>query len=134
MHFFYTESHLAIGIFHLLRSSHASIPQLLFQKHATSVVDAVTLVAAASVKTLQEGDTYNELLKIAHSLHGKVFKYKSTSFLFFTAIFFEHFFVNPFDRLLQRRWGFKSNTIYKNEPKYCVTSTKHEEFLFLPDC
>uniref|UniRef100_A0A3P9KMK7 Non-SMC condensin II complex, subunit G2 n=1 Tax=Oryzias latipes TaxID=8090 RepID=A0A3P9KMK7_ORYLA len=38
-------------------------------KHATSVVDAVTLVAAASVKTLQEGDTYNELLKIAHSLH-----------------------------------------------------------------
>uniref|UniRef100_A0A3B3BD34 Non-SMC condensin II complex, subunit G2 n=1 Tax=Oryzias melastigma TaxID=30732 RepID=A0A3B3BD34_ORYME len=38
-------------------------------KHASSVVDAVTLVAAVSVKTLQEGDTYNELLKTAHTLH-----------------------------------------------------------------
>ncbi|TKS87656.1 G2 Chromosome-associated protein [Collichthys lucidus] len=38
-------------------------------KHVMAVVDAVTLVAAVSVKVLQDGDTYSALLKITHRLH-----------------------------------------------------------------
>lgn len=36
-----------------------------------AVVDGVTLVAAVSLKVLQDGDTYSALLKIASSLHGR---------------------------------------------------------------
>lgn len=36
-----------------------------------AVVDGVTLVAAVSVKVLQDGDTYSTLLQIAHKLHGQ---------------------------------------------------------------
>ncbi len=36
-----------------------------------AVVDGVTLVAAVSLKVLQDGDTYSALLKITHSLHGR---------------------------------------------------------------
>ncbi|XP_047204958.1 condensin-2 complex subunit G2 isoform X1 [Girardinichthys multiradiatus] len=39
-------------------------------KHVMAVVDAVALVAAVSVKVLQDGDTYSSLLDIAHRLHG----------------------------------------------------------------
>lgn len=35
-----------------------------------SVVDGVTLVATTSLKVLQEGHSYNDLLQIAHMLHG----------------------------------------------------------------
>lgn len=35
-----------------------------------AVVDGVTLVAAVSVKVLQDGDTYSALLEIAHRLHS----------------------------------------------------------------
>ncbi|XP_070842311.1 condensin-2 complex subunit G2 isoform X1 [Chaetodon trifascialis] len=38
-------------------------------KHAMTVVDGVTLVAAVSLKVLQDGDTYSVLLEIAHKLH-----------------------------------------------------------------
>ncbi|XP_029313120.1 LOW QUALITY PROTEIN: condensin-2 complex subunit G2 [Cottoperca gobio] len=38
-------------------------------KHVTAVVDGVTLVAAVSLMVLQDGDTYNALLKVVHSLH-----------------------------------------------------------------
>ncbi|KAM8823717.1 condensin-2 complex subunit G2 [Spinachia spinachia] len=37
--------------------------------HAMAVVDGVTLVACASIKVLQDGDTYSGLLEIAHRLH-----------------------------------------------------------------
>ncbi|KAL6097725.1 ncapg2 [Pungitius sinensis] len=37
--------------------------------HVMAVVDAVTLVAYASIKVLQDGDTYSSLLEIAHRLH-----------------------------------------------------------------
>lgn len=40
------------------------------QKQVMAVVDGVTLVAAVSVKVLQEGDTYDTLLDTAHRLHG----------------------------------------------------------------
>lgn len=40
------------------------------QKHVMAVVDGVTLVAAVSLKVLQDGDTYSALLQIAHRLHG----------------------------------------------------------------
>lgn len=43
----------------------------LFQKHIMAVVDGVTLVAAVSLKVLQDGDTYSALLDIAHRLHGE---------------------------------------------------------------
>lgn len=36
-----------------------------------AVVDAVTLVAYASIKVLQDGDTYGALLEIAHRLHSR---------------------------------------------------------------
>ncbi|XP_029955614.1 condensin-2 complex subunit G2 isoform X2 [Salarias fasciatus] len=39
-------------------------------KHVMAVVDGVTLVATVSLGVLQEGDTYSELLKITHRLHG----------------------------------------------------------------
>ncbi|KAM9337176.1 condensin-2 complex subunit G2 [Symphorus nematophorus] len=38
-------------------------------KHVMAVVDGVTLVAAASIKVLQDGDTYSALLEIADRLH-----------------------------------------------------------------
>ncbi|KAM4718590.1 LOW QUALITY PROTEIN: condensin-2 complex subunit G2 [Anableps anableps] len=38
-------------------------------KHVMAVVDGVTLVAAVSLKVLQDGDTYSALLDIAHRLH-----------------------------------------------------------------
>ncbi|XP_070784454.1 condensin-2 complex subunit G2 [Enoplosus armatus] len=41
-------------------------------KHVMAVVDGVTLVAAVSVKVLQDGDTYSALLEIAHRLHDVV--------------------------------------------------------------
>uniref|UniRef100_A0A3P9NTA7 Non-SMC condensin II complex, subunit G2 n=1 Tax=Poecilia reticulata TaxID=8081 RepID=A0A3P9NTA7_POERE len=41
---------------------------LLLQKHVMAVVDGVTLVAAVSLKVLQDGDTYAALLDIAHVL------------------------------------------------------------------
>ena len=44
---------------------------VFFQKHVMAVVDGVTLVAAVSVKVLQDGDTYSALLEIAHRLHGQ---------------------------------------------------------------
>ncbi|XP_034562667.1 condensin-2 complex subunit G2 isoform X2 [Notolabrus celidotus] len=39
-------------------------------KHVMAVVDGVTLVASASVKVLQDGDSYTALLKTAHKLHA----------------------------------------------------------------
>lgn len=36
-----------------------------------AVVDGVALVAAVSLKVLQDGDTYSALLDIAHRLHGE---------------------------------------------------------------
>uniref|UniRef100_UPI0037E89E00 condensin-2 complex subunit G2 n=1 Tax=Semicossyphus pulcher TaxID=241346 RepID=UPI0037E89E00 len=39
-------------------------------KHVMAVVDGVTVVAAASLKVLQDGDTYTALLEIAHKLHA----------------------------------------------------------------
>lgn len=44
---------------------------LFLQKHVMAVVDGVTLVAAVSLKVLQDGDTYSALLQIAHRLHGR---------------------------------------------------------------
>ncbi|XP_044196277.1 condensin-2 complex subunit G2 isoform X2 [Thunnus albacares] len=38
-------------------------------KHVMAVVDGVTLVAAMSLKVLQDGDSYKALLEIAHQLH-----------------------------------------------------------------
>lgn len=38
-------------------------------KHVMAVVDGVALVAAVSLKVLQDGDTYSALLDIAHRLH-----------------------------------------------------------------
>ncbi|XP_067434288.1 condensin-2 complex subunit G2 isoform X1 [Thunnus thynnus] len=38
-------------------------------KHVIAVVDGVTLVAAMSLKVLQDGDSYKALLEIAHQLH-----------------------------------------------------------------
>ncbi|XP_034428998.1 condensin-2 complex subunit G2 isoform X1 [Hippoglossus hippoglossus] len=38
-------------------------------KHVMAVVDGVALVASASLKVLQDGDTYRALLKVAHKLH-----------------------------------------------------------------
>ncbi|XP_028288845.1 condensin-2 complex subunit G2 [Parambassis ranga] len=38
-------------------------------KHVMAVVEGVTLVAAESLKVLQDGDTYVALLQIAHMLH-----------------------------------------------------------------
>ncbi|XP_060950059.1 condensin-2 complex subunit G2 [Limanda limanda] len=38
-------------------------------KHVMAVVDGVALVASASLKVLQDGDTYQALLKVAHKLH-----------------------------------------------------------------
>ncbi|KAJ4942801.1 hypothetical protein JOQ06_005313 [Pogonophryne albipinna] len=37
--------------------------------HVRSVVDGVTLVAAESLKVLQDGETYSSLLEIIHRLH-----------------------------------------------------------------
>lgn len=36
-----------------------------------TIVDGVTLVAAVSVKVLQDGDAYSALLKLALRLHGR---------------------------------------------------------------
>lgn len=36
-----------------------------------AIVDGVTLVAAVSVKVLQDGDAYSALLKLALRLHGR---------------------------------------------------------------
>lgn len=36
-----------------------------------AVVDGVTLVAAVSLKVLEDGDTYSALLEVAHRLHGQ---------------------------------------------------------------
>uniref|UniRef100_A0A8C9YYH8 Non-SMC condensin II complex, subunit G2 n=1 Tax=Sander lucioperca TaxID=283035 RepID=A0A8C9YYH8_SANLU len=41
-------------------------------KHVMAVVDGVTLVAAVSLKVLQDGDTYSALLEITHRLHGQL--------------------------------------------------------------
>ncbi|XP_039646842.1 condensin-2 complex subunit G2 isoform X3 [Perca fluviatilis] len=38
-------------------------------KHVMAVVDGVTLVAAVSLKVLEDGDTYSSLLEITHRLH-----------------------------------------------------------------
>ncbi|XP_037613315.1 condensin-2 complex subunit G2 isoform X2 [Sebastes umbrosus] len=38
-------------------------------KHVMAVVDGVTLVAAVSLKVLEDGDTYSALLEVAHRLH-----------------------------------------------------------------
>ena len=44
---------------------------LFLQNHVRSVVGGVTLVAAESLKVLQDGETYSSLLEIIHRLHGK---------------------------------------------------------------
>lgn len=41
------------------------------QKRVVAVVDGVTLVAAVSVKVLQDGDSYSSLLQVALRLHGR---------------------------------------------------------------
>lgn len=40
------------------------------QNRAVAVVDGVTLVAALSLKVLQDGDSYSALLQVALTLHG----------------------------------------------------------------
>lgn len=41
-----------------------------YQNRAVAVVDGVTLVAAVSLKVLQDGDAYSALLQVALRLHG----------------------------------------------------------------
>lgn len=57
-----------------------------------AVVDGVVLVVAASLRVLQDGDSYSTLLDIAHRLHGEInvvllyLKKKRThSYLIFTS-------------------------------------------------
>lgn len=56
---------------HIISSLDDRIKTSFIQKHVMAVVDGVTLVAAVSLKVLQDGDTYSSLLDIAHRLHGE---------------------------------------------------------------
>ncbi|XP_044033213.1 condensin-2 complex subunit G2 isoform X2 [Siniperca chuatsi] len=51
------------------REEGMEVESVVDPKHVMAVVDGVILVAAVSVKVLQDGDTYSSLLEIAHRLH-----------------------------------------------------------------